>query len=42
MGVSRSGAVAEVGTIMGFRDTEKFRVPNLMVKRKLIEQLGMI
>ena len=42
MGVSRSGAVAEVGVMMGFRDTEKFRVPNLMVKKKLMEQLGMI
>ena len=42
MGVSRSGAVAEVGTIMGFRDVGKFRVPNLMVKKKLMEQLGMI
>ena len=42
MGVCRSGAVAEVGTMIGFRDTEKFRVPNLMVKRKLMEQLGMI
>ena len=42
MGVSRSGAVAEVGTMMGFRDTEKFRVPNLMVKHKLMEQLGML
>jgi predicted protein tyrosine phosphatase len=42
MGVARSGAVAEVGTLMGFRDTEKFRVPNLMVKKKLMEQLGMI
>ena len=41
-GVCRSGAVAEVGTMMGFRDTEKFRVPNLMVKKKLMEQLGMI
>jgi len=42
MGVARSGAVAEVGVMMGFRDTEKFRVPNLMVKKKLMEQLGMI
>lgn len=42
MGVCRSGAVAEVGVMMGFRDTEKFRVPNLMVKKKLMEQLGMI
>lgn len=42
MGVSRSGAVTEVGTMMGFRDTEKFRVPNLMVKKKVMEHLGMI
>jgi predicted protein tyrosine phosphatase len=42
MGVCRSGAVAEVGTMLGFRDTEKYRIPNLMVKRKLMEQLGMI
>ena len=42
MGVSRSGAVAEVGVMMGFRDTEKLRIPNLMVKKKLMEQLGMI
>ncbi len=42
MGIARSGAVAEVGVMMGFRDTEKFRIPNLMVKKKLMEQLGMI
>jgi predicted protein tyrosine phosphatase len=42
MGVCRSGAVAEVGVMMGFRDTEKYRIPNVMVKRKLMEQLGMI
>lgn len=42
MGVCRSGAVAEVGVMLGFRDTEKFRAPNLMVKKKLMEQLGMI
>ena len=41
MGVCRSGAVAEVGTMLGFQDTEKFRVPNSMVKRKLLEYLGM-
>ena len=41
-GVCRSGAVAEVGVMLGFLDTEKFRVPNLMVKKKLMEQLGMI
>ena len=42
MGVSRSGAVAEVGTMMGFRDVGKFRIPNLMVKKKLMQHLGMI
>lgn len=42
MGIARSGAVAEVGVMMGFRDTEKLRIPNLMVKKKLMEQLGMI
>jgi predicted protein tyrosine phosphatase len=42
MGVCRSGAVAEVGVMLGFRDTEKYRIPNLMVKRKVMEQLGMI
>lgn len=41
MGVCRSGAVAEVGVAMGFQDTEKFRVPNTMVKKKLMKYLGM-
>jgi predicted protein tyrosine phosphatase len=36
MGVCRSGAVAEVGTILGFEDTGKWRQPNLLVKQKLI------
>ena len=39
-GVSRSGAVAEVGTMMGFRDTGTYRQPNLMVKRYLMKVLG--
>jgi len=42
MGVARSGAVAEVGTMIGFRDTEKFRIPNLMVKHKLMHYLGLV
>ena len=41
MGVCRSGAVAEVGVMLGFRDTEAFRIPNTMVKRKLMSYLGM-
>jgi predicted protein tyrosine phosphatase len=42
MGVARSGAVAEVGQMIGFRDTEKFRVPNLMVKHKLMYYLDLV
>ncbi len=40
-GVCRSGAVAEVGIIMGFEDTYAHRSPNLMVKHKMLEQLGL-
>ena len=39
-GVCRSGAVCEVGVMMGFRDTEVFRSPNLMVKHKMMKKLG--
>lgn len=39
-GVCRSGAVCEVGTMMGFRDTEVFRTPNLLVKGKMMKVLG--
>lgn len=39
-GVCRSGAVCEVGVMMGFRDTEVFRSPNLMVKHKMMQVLG--
>ena len=41
VGVCRSGAVAEVGTMMGFRDTGTYRQPNLMVKRYLMKVLGL-
>ena len=41
MGVSRSGAVAEVGEMLGFRGTDKFRVPNQTVKRKLTKALNL-
>jgi predicted protein tyrosine phosphatase len=41
-GVCRSGAVAEVGVMMGFLDTGAFRAPNLMVKHKLLKALGMV
>ena len=39
-GVCRSGAVCEVGVMMGFQDTEDFRSPNLMVKHKMMKVLG--
>jgi protein tyrosine phosphatase len=39
-GVCRSGAVAEVGVMMGFIDTESFRLPNTRVKTKMLKALG--
>ena len=39
-GVCRSGAVCEVGVMMGFDDTEVFRSPNLLVKHKMMDALG--
>lgn len=39
-GVCRSGAVCEVGVMMGFRDPEVYRSPNLMVKHKMMRVLG--
>lgn len=39
-GVCRSGAVAEVGVMMGFADCERFRIPNLLVKHKMMRELG--
>lgn len=39
-GVCRSGAVCEVGVMLGFRDTEAFRSPNLLVKHRMMKALG--
>lgn len=39
-GVCRSGAVCEVGVMMGFNDTERYRSPNLLVKHKMMQVLG--
>jgi hypothetical protein len=39
-GVCRSGAVCEVGVMLGFDDTEVFRSPNLMVKHMMMKSLG--
>ena len=39
-GVCRSGAVCEVGVMLGFQDTESFRSPNLLVKHRMMKSLG--
>lgn len=39
-GVCRSGAVCEVGIMLGFDDTEAFRAPNLLVKHRMMKHLG--
>jgi hypothetical protein len=41
-GVCRSGAVCEVGVMMGFQDTRVFRSPNLLVKHGMMRTLGML
>ena len=40
-GLCRSGAVAEAGIILGFNETKNPRIPNPMVKRKLLKALGL-
>jgi hypothetical protein len=39
-GVCRSGAVCELGVMLGFGDTEVFRSPNLLVKHRMMKVLG--
>ena len=39
-GICRSGAVCEVGVMLGFQDTERFRSPNLLVKHRMMKVLG--
>ena len=39
-GICRSGAVAEVGIMLGFKDTYYYRSPNLLVKHSLMRVLG--
>lgn len=41
-GIARSGAVTEVGTMMGFEDTKKHRIPNTLVKKLMMRKLGWI
>jgi protein tyrosine phosphatase len=40
-GICRSGAIVEVATMMGFTDTKKWRSPNLRVKHKMMQVLGL-
>jgi len=40
-GICRSGAVVEVATMLGFTPSERFRMPNLRVKHKMMQVLGM-
>lgn len=40
VGICRSGAVCEVGVMMGMGDTNTHRQPNLRVKTKMMKQLG--
>jgi predicted protein tyrosine phosphatase len=40
-GLCRSGAVAEVGVMLGFEDTETQRTPNLLVKHRMLKALGL-
>lgn len=39
-GICRSGAVSEVGVMMGFEDTGTFRQPNTLVKKLMMRKLG--
>jgi predicted protein tyrosine phosphatase len=39
-GICRSGAVVEVGVMMGFQDCDRLRIPNIRVKHKLMKVLG--
>jgi hypothetical protein len=39
-GICRSGAVCELGVMMGFEDTGRFRSPNLLVKHRMMKALG--
>ncbi len=39
-GICRSGAICEVGVMLGFDDCERFRSPNLRVKHRMMRALG--
>lgn len=39
-GICRSGAVTEIGVMLGFEDTGRYRQPNLLVKHQMMKALG--
>lgn len=39
-GICRSGAVAEIGVMLGFSEPDRHRIPNLLVKHKIMRVLG--
>lgn len=39
-GLCRSGAVAEVGIMMGFKEVHRVRQPNRLVKTRMMKELG--
>jgi predicted protein tyrosine phosphatase len=39
-GICRSGAVCEVGVMLGFTDSGSFRIPNLLLKQRMMKTLG--
>ena len=40
-GICRSGAVTEIGVLLGFTDTMRYRQPNLLVKHQMMRELGL-
>jgi predicted protein tyrosine phosphatase len=40
-GICRSGAVAEVGSMLGFIDADNFKIPNVRVKSLMLKALGL-
>ena len=40
-GICRSGAVTEIGVLLGFTDTGRYRQPNLLVKHQMVRELGL-
>lgn len=39
-GLCRSGAVAECGIMLGFNPPDRIRLPNALVKKKIMKELG--